>query len=278
MMGGMRIGLLHPGEMGAFVGSAIAAAGHEVTWASEGRSADSSRRAAAFVDVGTLTGLVEGAAAIVSLCPPDRAVELAETVAAVGFTGLYVDANAVSPATVGRIDGLLGDARVVDGAVIGGPSTDDAVLYLSGPYAAEASELFDPAVLRTTVLAGVAGSASSLKAAYALSSKGVSAALLCARAAARAAGVEDDLLREWARTDPGLVERSDGILGRVHRKAWRFTGEMDEAAAFFDAYGVPSGFSRAAAHTYERLADLQGRPGDVTPAEVLDRVAPPQVS
>lgn len=274
----MKVGLFHPGEMGAFVGSAVAAAGHEVLWAGSGRSDATRSRAGGFTDVGTLGELVARSDAILSVCPPDKAVEVAAAVAAAGFTGLYVDANAVSPATVGRVAGLLPDARVVDGGIIGGPSTDDAVLHLAGAAAEEAAGLFDPATLRVVVLGGPAGSASALKACYATSSKAVSAALLVARAAARAAGVEDALLAEWERTQPGQVERSDAGLARVHRKAWRFAGEMTEAADFFDAYGVPSGFSQAAAETYTRLADLKDRADDVAPHEVLDRVAPPQAT
>ncbi len=36
--------------------------------------------------------------------------------------------------------------------------------------------------------------------------------------------------------------------------AWRWAGEMDEAAAALAAVGVPDGFSRAAAQMYRRLA------------------------
>ena len=34
----MRIGLLHPGEMGSAIGAALRGNGHEVLWASQGRS------------------------------------------------------------------------------------------------------------------------------------------------------------------------------------------------------------------------------------------------
>lgn len=274
----MKVGLLHPGAMGAFLGSALAAAGHDVLWASDDRSAATRQRAAAFTDVGTVQAVAEQAEAIVSICPPAAAVDVAEAVATAHFAGLYVDANAVEPSTVGHIAGLLPDARVVDGAVIGAPRSDSAVLHLAGSAAGEAAALFDAETLRTAQVTGPAGSASALKACYAMSSKAVSAALLAARATARAAGVEDALLAEWQRTDPGLVERTDAILGRVHRTAWRFAGEMSEAAAFFETYAVPAGFSQAAAETYHRLADLRGRPDDVDPAEIFDRVAPPQTS
>lgn len=274
----MKVGLLHPGEMGAFVGSAVAAAGHEVSWASEGRSDATRARASAFTEVQTLAELVASSEAILSVCPPDKAVDVAEAVAVAGFGGLYLDANAVSPATVGHVAGALSNAQVVDGGIIGGPTSDDAVLYLAGPAASQVAELFDAATLRVEVLDAPAGSASALKACYAASSKAVSAALLAARAAARAAGVEAALLAEWQRTQPGVVERTDGVVERIHRKAWRFAGEMIEAAEFFDTYAVPAGFSRAAAEIYERLADLKDRPDDVEPDEVFDRVAPPQTT
>ena len=41
----MRVGLLHPGQMGASVGAAAMAAGAEVLWASEGRSPATRERA-----------------------------------------------------------------------------------------------------------------------------------------------------------------------------------------------------------------------------------------
>ena len=34
----MIVGLLHPGEMGAAIGDALRERGHDVLWASEGRS------------------------------------------------------------------------------------------------------------------------------------------------------------------------------------------------------------------------------------------------
>ena len=54
----MTIGMLHPGAMGAALGAALVGNGHEVVWASAGRS-DATRaraEAAGLVDVGTLAG------------------------------------------------------------------------------------------------------------------------------------------------------------------------------------------------------------------------------
>src|SRR5438105_1309753 len=44
-MSSTTIGLVHPGEMGAALGAALRAVGHDVTWASAGRSDATSERA-----------------------------------------------------------------------------------------------------------------------------------------------------------------------------------------------------------------------------------------
>lgn len=255
--------------MGTFLGSGIAAAGHEVVWAGDGRSGATRARAADFTDVGSLGAVVRAAPVIICVCPPEHAKEVAQAVADAGFRGLYVDANAVSARTVQAIAAWL--PAVVDGAVIGGPSSDDAVLHLAGDRAMDAAAVFDPTVVRTQLHDGPVGTASTVKACYAASSKAATALLLAARAAARAGGVEDVLVAEWARTMPEVLARSDRTLGQIGAKAWRFGAEMTEAAEVFDNLGVPSGFSHAAAEVYDRLADLRDVPYE--PAEVLDRIS-----
>lgn len=267
------VGLLHPGAMGAFLGGALRAGGHRVLWAAAGRSAETRGRATDFTEVDDLAALVRGSEAILSVCPPAYALTVAADVAALGFTGLYVDANAVAPGTVARVAEVLPAGTVVDGAVIGGPSTDDAVLHLCGERAAEAADLFAPDVLTVRVLGGPLGSASALKACYALTSKAVSALLLTARSAAVASGVEAELLAEWDRTQPELTGRTLTSAERIGTKAWRFGPGMAEAAVYFRDSGVPEGFSVAAAEVFERLADLRGRPG-TDPSEVWCRIAP----
>ena len=93
------IGVLHPGEMGAAIGAVLRGAGHDVIWASAGRSSATARRAeaAGFDDAGTVAEVCGRAELILSVCPPHAAFDVARDVA--GFGGVYVDANAVSPAT-----------------------------------------------------------------------------------------------------------------------------------------------------------------------------------
>lgn len=269
----ITVGLVHPGAMGAFIGSAIAEP-CEVVWAGDGRSEATRHRASRFRDVGSVEHLAATVDAVVSVCPPAFATEVAQRVGVAGFTGLYVDANAISPATMRSVAAALPGADVADGAIIGGPSSDSAVLHLSGPGAGQAAALFAPERLQANVLGGDLGAASALKACFATTTKAHTALMLAARAAARAAGVEAELLAEWSRHDDSLAVRNDRAAATINRKAWRFGAEMIEAASFYRDLQMPDGFSAAAAEVFDRLAGLP-RTVDLEPGLVLDTLAAP---
>jgi hypothetical protein len=126
----------------------------------------------------------------------------------------------------------------------------------------------NPEILRNENPAG----ASALKMAYAAWTKGSAALVLAARALARAEGVEDGLLAEWARSQPGLEGRSRGAARSAAGKGWRWAGEMEEIAASMTADGLPGGFHRAAAEVFRRsppqAAGAAG-PGDDLTGAVL---------
>jgi len=280
-MGEVTIGLLHPGEMGAAVGQCLAAAGHRVLWVPSGRSSASAARAEAAgltgVD-GGLAELVRSAEVIMSVCPPHAALDTARQVAAAGFGGLYLDANAISPATARQVAATVagggggeggegGGADGVDGGIIGTPPVGPGFirLYLSGSRAGQVQELFDDTPVDVRVVdhgslsetaqdgagAGI-GAASAVKMAYASWTKGSAALLLAARTLARAQGVEDVLLAEWGLSQPGLEERSARAAGSAASKGWRWVAEMEEIAATMGAAGLPEGFHLAAAEIYRR--------------------------
>ena len=73
----MKIGVLHPGEMGSSIGDCLLQCGHEVFWASSERSQASRDRAVAWQERSTLSELVEEVEAIFSVCPPSEARTLA---------------------------------------------------------------------------------------------------------------------------------------------------------------------------------------------------------
>lgn len=256
------VGVLHPGAMGAAVGSALRPRAGAVIWAAAGRSTATSKRAelADLVGVPDVAALARRSDVIVSVCPPHAALALAaEVAAALDGTGrrpVYLDANAVSPATVHEIAGLLGADRVVDGAIIGPPAweTGHTVLWLSGTAAGLAAELFTGSPFTARVLGPELGTASALKACFALQSKALPAIWLEIAAAARGFGVEPELQAELRRTGVDYAAAVEAASGGA-TKAWRWAGEMDQAGDALAALGLPDGFSRAAAELYRRLAD-----------------------
>jgi len=257
------VGVLHPGAMGSSVAACARAAGNDVRWASAGRSEASQARAVqdGLRDAGELSSLVADAQVLISVCPPSEARALADAVFELGFTGTFVDANAIDPATATGIAAAAAAAGVdfIDGGIVGPPARAPGrtVLYLSGDGAQGVGRLFDGSDLETVALPGGAGRASAMKMAYAAYTKGHAALLLAVRALARAEQVEAPLLAHWERTHQGLAATSEFTAKLTAPKAWRFAGEMREIAATFEGAGLPGGFHDAAAELYGRLGPLK---------------------
>src|ERR687891_693786 len=106
-----RIGLLHPGAMGASVGAAARSNQHTVLWASSGRTASTAARArrANLEDAGTVAQLVNASEIVLSVCPPHVAEEVASEVAQLGFAGVYAECNAISPDRTRAIQQIVED-------------------------------------------------------------------------------------------------------------------------------------------------------------------------
>lgn len=270
--------LLHPGAMGSVLGGLLTDRS-EVRWVADGRSPATAERAeaAGLTRCEALGEALDGATIVLSICPPDRALEVARAVAGAGFGGRYVDANAVAPATAREVAAAVTPARFVDGGIVGPPPTapDRTRLYLSGPEADGIAALFAGTAAETIVLDGGPGSASALKAAYASTTKGVSALLLAVRAFAEREGVAEALAAELARSGRDTGARIEGALRTAPAKAWRFAGELRELGDAFAHAGLPGGFGHAAGDVYERLSAFRDRT-DVDPADVLAALlAPP---
>ncbi len=273
--GSATVGLLHPGEMGATVGTTVVGGGARVLWTSEERSTATRSRALeiGLEEAGTLAAVVHASRVILSVVPPHGALALARAVAALGFRGLYVDANAVAPDTareIGRVVEAAG-ARFVDGGIIG-PATrtrGTTRIYLAGPAAPEIALLFGAGPIDAIVLDAPNGAASALKMAFAGWNKGSQALLAAIRAFALAEGVDAALLAEWKISMPDTIARSERAFRDNARKAWRFVGEMEEIARSLAGVGLPGGFHEAAREVYERLADYK----DATKPPPLEEAA-----
>jgi 3-hydroxyisobutyrate dehydrogenase-like beta-hydroxyacid dehydrogenase len=272
------IGVLHPGAMGVTVGASIGAGGHRVIWASEGRSKATIERAssAGLEDMSSVEALVKASDVIISVCPPHAAIDVAQEVIKIGFEGIYVDVNAVSPATARQIMQMVltSKAAYVDGGIIGPPAHEPGWtrLYLSGQRADEIKPLLDQGNMDSIVIGEEPGAASALKMCYAAWTKGSSAMLVAIRALAEAEGVAEALLNEWSISQPGLEARSEGAAANTAPKAWRFVGEMEEIAATFKEVGLPHQFHIGAADLYKRLSGFKDQTGSVQLSDVLQKL------
>ena len=272
------IGLLHPGEMGATVGAAVRQNEREVVWASDSRSRRTRSRAerVRLTDAGSMSALVERSRIILTVCPPHAAIELARAVAERRFSGIYVDANAVSPATSQDVQRTVeaGGATFVDGGIIGPPALEPGTtrLYLSGAASAEVAACFRRGPLEACILDGPPTAASALKMTYAAYTKGSAALLVAIRTLAMHEGVDAALIREWKLSQAELPGRSEGAVRSNAGKAWRFRGEMEEIAATFAAAGLPDGFHRAAAEVYLRMSGYRDAASPPSVEEAAARI------
>ena len=269
----VKLGFIHPGTMGVSVAVSAIASGNEALWAGEGRSAATISRAQehGLRDVGTIESLCREADILFSICPPSAAEAVANDVAEAGFSGVFVDANAISPVRMLRIADVVGrSASVVDGGIIGHPAWQPGTtLHLSGAGASDVAACFADGLLEANILEGRVGDASALKMCYAALTKGTTALLCAILAASERLGVRDHLNAQWARDGDGLDQEREMRVRQVTAKAWRYVGEMEEIASTFEAAGQPGGFHLAAADIYQRLARLKDGPHPSDASEVL---------
>lgn len=263
MMTKVKIGFLHPGEMGISLASSAKNSGQEVYWCSSGRSQATHNRASQYGLSATdsLGEFCKICDVIVSVCPPHAAAEQAREVIKASFKGIYADVNAISPQSVKKIANIMTEADIefVDGGIIGLPAwkTNTTWLYLSGPQAAAVAKCFCKGPLQTKILDAEIGKASALKMCFAANSKGNAALVTAIMATAEKYGVRDALEKQWDVYNPGFTLQSKTRITSVARKAWRFSGEMEEIAATLKSAGMPADFHRGAADIYSRQADFK---------------------
>ena len=239
------VALLHPGAMGSRIGGELVAAGHQVRWLATGRSEATRDRARAegLTAVETGSALVDGAGLVLSVLPPQAALDVARLVAATGFAGTYVDANPLSPSTLRAVRATVeeGGATLVDAGVVGPPPREGGRthLYLAGPAdrvrqvaALVAGSRVVPVVVGTEV-----GQASAAKQAYALFNKGRMVLASLAAEVAAAHGVTEVLAGEADRPGAELLGELADLTAGLAEVAWRWAPELDELAATLAAAG-----------------------------------------
>lgn len=255
--------LLHPGSMGAAVGAQARCTGTTVRWVASGRSAETGRRAsdAGLIECADLATALDGCDIVISICPPAHAEDVARSVAECkcGFSGIYLDANAIAPARMQRVAALVPTAQVVDGGIIGGPPTkpDTTRLYVCG-HAEPIARLFEGTALEVVTLPGGVGQASALKMAYASYQKASRVLGALAHALARQHDVEDHLNREADLLHSRPLADTDGFRAAAAR-AWRWAPEMREADEALRAAGLPGDMAVGAAAALERWTSAKDR-------------------
>jgi 3-hydroxyisobutyrate dehydrogenase-like beta-hydroxyacid dehydrogenase len=258
-----KIGILHPGEMGVSIAASAINSGHEVYWASQGRSEKTRLRAEQhhLIELPSVQQLCQACEIILSVCPPHAAENVASSVPAAGFKGLYLDANAIAPQRAVELGKRLHESgvRFVDGGIIGGPAwtSGETWLYLSGEHASDIAACFSNGPLETKIIGKEIGKASALKMCYAAYSKGTAALLAAIVAAAEALDVRQELYSHWDRDSTGFSGQVNQRVSRVTAKAWRFEGEMREIALTLQGAGLPDGFHHAAAEIYHRMSGFK---------------------
>lgn len=273
-----RIGILHPGEMGVSIAASAINSGHQVYWVSQGRSEQTRARAEKhnLVEVDSLLQLCQTCKVILSICPPHAAEDVARSVAATQFDGLYVDANAISPQRSVRIGQLMQSAgiRFIDGGIIGGPAwrPKETWLYLSGEHSQQITACFSNGPLQTGIIGDEIGKASALKMCYAAYSKGTTALLAAILATSEVLGVREELYQQWDMDEQGFSEQVNRRVTRVTAKAWRFEGEMKEIAETFREAGLPGEFHEAAAQIYHRMSGLKNSTGTPSLRDILEKL------
>jgi len=278
----VTLGILHPGEMGSFLAASAHNSLGTVYWCSEGRSAATRARAGqqGLTEITTLEEFCRRCSVIVSVCPPHAAETQADAVMACGFTGIYVDANALSPATMQSLGQRLqaSGMRVVDGGIVGLASYKPQTtwLYLSGAEASVAAACFSAGPVEVAVLGPELGQASALKMCYAAWNKGKNALLAAVMAAADELGVLPALEQQWDVYEPGFSSAGSERLRGMARKAWRFGGEMEEIAATLQSCGVPHEFFTASAELYRRGSAFKDSPTPPSLEQLLAAVRTPR--
>jgi len=275
------VAVIAPGMMGSGVGGRLAQNGVEVRTALAGRSDASIKRATAAGMAGATDAQIAASDFVLSIVPPGEAQGLADRLApalrAAGKKPIYVDCNAVNPATVLRIARTIEEtgATFVDGGIIGGPPTPGSKgtkLYVSGPAASRVAEL-EKYGLEVKLQAGPIGAASAMKMSYAGITKGFTALGAAMMLAAARAGTTDALRAELSSSQPALHGWLTRAMPRMHSKAYRWVAEMEEISGFVGEDPAAAQFFQAAARLYERIAaDYDGQRAECT---ALDKFCEP---
>ncbi len=284
------IGIVSPGDMGHVVGQVLREAGIRVVTCLADRSERTRAlaRTAGIEELPSYTDLVAHSDVIFSIlvpaAAPSIAQEIARSIASTRSRPIYVDFNAISPATTRAVGDLIDEAggQFVDGSIIGPPPRTAGAtrFYVSGERASDLVVLNEYG-LNVIAIGERVGDASALKMCYAALTKGLTALSTELLVAAQALGVADVLDAEFRQSQSAMLARMERGLPSMPPKARRWVGEMEEIADTFAAVGLTPSILRGAADIYRFVGDttLADRnpedPGQPTLSEMITQIGSP---
>jgi L-threonate 2-dehydrogenase len=257
------VAVIAPGAMGAAVGRRLADHGLEVLTSLSGRSEVTAARA---LDAGMVAAGDEEIASadfILSILPPGDALPLAErfvpALKASNAKPVYVDCNAINPATVARVAAAITPTGCpfVDCGIIGAPpkGRDGGPRFYASGSAALHFVTLRQYGLDVRVLEGPLSAASALKMSYAGITKGTQAIGAAMALAAMRAGSAEALFKELSFSQKELLALFKHQLPMMPPKAYRWIAEMQEIAGFVGDDPGARQLYEGAARFYQGVAD-----------------------
>lgn len=261
------VAIVAAGAMGAGIARRLGEHGVKTLTLLTGRSEATRERAAAAGMTAVSADALMEADLLLSVLPPANALAFAEQTAfalkSARRKPVFVDCNAVSPATVRHIHAVISatGAEFVDAGIIGFPPEAGAVdprIYACGEPAEKLAAL-SAFGLDVRVLEGPIGAASALKMAFAGISKGTIAIVSAMILAAERAGSGEALRDELFESEKGLMKTMSARVPRALPKAWRWVAEMQEIAEFARDDAAAQEIWNSISAFYGRIAeDLAG--------------------
>lgn len=250
------IAILMPGDMGHGCATVFRQHGMRVITCLNGRSQRTRALAkkAGLEDMPTLGDVMQTADLILSILPPEYAVQQAQEAATAMKAAKaypdYVDCNAISPTTAKKVASAFDYMPVnfIDGGLIGlNPvkENEGTRLYVSGKATTLVRQL-DGRGLVVRDLGGEIGRASAMKMVYASSTKGAFSLFAAVAVMAELTGLRDELFQELSESQPNTLASIERMLPRIPLDANRWIFEMDEIASTYESLGVTSHFHKGA--------------------------------
>jgi 3-hydroxyisobutyrate dehydrogenase-like beta-hydroxyacid dehydrogenase len=212
---------------------------------------------------GTLAEAINSSSAVFSFVTADQAHDAAKKAADVmAPDALFFDCNSCAPSSKRASAVVIENAgkRYVDVAVMAPVHSDPlkTPLLICGPHSDEAVQILSTLGLKTDVVPGDIGRASSIKMMRSLMIKGLEALVLESLLAARKAGVEEEVIASLDASFPGWdwASHSAYCMERSTRHGIRRAAEVAEVAKTVNDLGLDNKMSLAIVEWQQTIGEL----------------------